>query len=171
MAPPAVEGTASGGSLLGEFAAARCRFEQAGRADLCEWVDREITGHGQARRLPAYRWVPALARGTVTTADGTALDNHALPVSHLGTDWTRERMRQGLAEIEAMAFSGRARVLQPIAQDELAPLARGLGLAGAHIERAWWEIRTADLKAVVLAGARAELQRLLADLPAGHSGP
>lgn len=171
MAPPAVDGAASGDSLPGEFAAARCRFEQAGRADLCAWIDKEVTGYGQARRLPAYRWVPALARGTVTTADGTTLDNHPLPVSHLSKDWARERVRDGLAGIEAMAFSGQACVSRPIAQDELAPLARGLGLAGAHIERAWWEIRTADLKAVVLEGARAELHRLLADLPAGHSEP
>jgi hypothetical protein len=166
----AVEGAASSGSLLREFTAARRQFELAGRADLCEWVDKEIAGYGQARRLPAYRWVPAVARGTVTMADGTTLDAHQLPVSHLSDDWTRERVRQGLAEIEALAISGHACVSQEIAQGELAAFARGLGLSAARITHAWWEIRTPDLKAV-LDGARAELHRLLASLPAGHRGP
>ena len=165
-AKPAADVLAAGDLVSREFAAARQRFQHAGRDDLCEWVDRELAGYGHARRLPGYRWVPAAARGTVSTAQGSLLHDHRLPVSHLGEDWTRERVRQALAEVEALAFSGRAFVTQDIPEDERAPLARGLGLSGARITHAWWEIRTADLKAVVLDGARAELHRLLACLPA-----
>lgn len=165
-----VEGAAAGDSLLREFTAARQRFQHAGRMDLCAWVDKEIAGYGQARRLPAYRWVPAVARGTVSMADGTTLDDHSLPVAHLSEDWTRERVRQGLVATEALAFSGQACVSQEIPRGEWAALARGLGLSGACITRAWWEVRTLDLKAV-LDGARAELHRHLASLPADHHEP
>lgn len=124
-----------------------------------------MSGYGLARRLPAYRWVPAVACGTVSMADGTLLDDHRLPVAHLSKDWARERVRQGLAQVEALALGGQTCVSQDIPQDELAPIARGLGLRGARIVRAWWVIQTADLKAVVLDGARAELRRLVASLP------
>lgn len=169
--PASLEGAAEGDSLLREFRAARQRFQRTARADLCAWVDKEIAGYGHARRVPAYRWVPAIAHGTVSLADGTILNDHRLPVAHLSEDWTRERVRQGLAEIEALVFSGETCVAHDIPQAELAALSRGLGLSGARITRAWWTIRTSDLKAVVLDGARAELHHLLTCLPAGHHEP
>lgn len=169
--PASLEGAAEGDSLLPEFMVARQRFQHAARADLCAWIDKEIAGYGQTRRVPAYRWVPAVAHGTVSMADGSILNDHRLPVSNLSEEWTRERVRQGLAEIEALVFSGETCVAHDIPQGDLAIFSRGLGLRGARITRAWWTIRTSDLKTVVLDGARAELHHLLACLPAGHDKP
>lgn len=161
-----------GGELAPEFAAAKERFQQAGRQDLCDWVDRELSGYPQGSRLPPYRHVPAVARGTVTR-DEERLDNHRLPVWHLAGDWTHEPLRQGLAQIEAWAGSSEPCLLQSIHPHQHALFTRGLRLGGGHaVTEAWWEIRTEDLSSVVLAGAREQLHRALRTLqsfPGGQS--
>ena len=152
-------------ALEAEFFAARRRFQQAGREDLCDWVDLELAGYPARGRLPPYRKVPAVARGTVTR-DARILDNHPLPVWHLAGDWTHEHLRQGLARIEALVNTDAPYLLLPIHPHEHALFTRGLRLGGGHaVTRAWWEIRTEDLS-LVLGGARDQLHRTLLTLKA-----
>lgn len=157
--------------LAAEFALAKVRFQQAGRQDLCDWVDLELAGYPERGRVPPYRNVPAIARGTVRKGEAV-LDDHPLPVWHLAGDWTHEAMRQGIAQLEVLARSGAPSLRQAIHPDTHALFTRGLRLGGGHaVTRAWWEIRTEDLSSVLLAGAREALHDALRTLNVPCAGP
>lgn len=155
---------------VGKLAAAKELFQQAGRQDLCDWVDLELSGYPERGRLPPYRKVPAIARGTVTR-DDERLDNYPLPTWHLAGDWTHEHMRQGIAQIEAWAGLSAPCLLLPIHPHQYALFTRGLRLGGSHaVTQAWWEIRTEDLSSIVLDGVREQLHQTLQALQPSQGG-
>ncbi len=157
--------------LATELVAAQACFRAAGRQDLCDWAARELAGYPERGRVPPYRMVPAIARGSVRAGE-SVLDDHPLPVWHLAGDWSHEAMRQGLAQLETLARGGAPRLRQAIHPDTHALFTRGLRLGGGHVvTRAWWEIRTEDLSSVLLAGAREALHDALRTLNVPCGGP
>lgn len=75
------------------FAKARQHFLEAGRDDLAAWAALELAGYPPASPVPAYRTVPAQARGKLGNNDDEVVEDYPLPVWHLAGDWAHHGKR------------------------------------------------------------------------------
>lgn len=145
------------------FEVAKQQFLDAGRDDLANWADMELSGYPEGSRVPAYRTVAAQARGTISN-DAGVIDDYLLPVWHLAGDWAHEDLRAPLLQLAAVSEDHATCFRQAIGKGTLPLLTRGLRLGNnARVIAAWWLIEAAQLSLLV-EGSRVQLQRALAEL-------
>lgn len=153
------------------FAEARQHFLEAGRDDLAAWAALELAGYPPASPVPAYRTVPAQARGKLGNNDDEVVEDYPLPVWHLAGDWAHEDLRAPLSELMAASAAGDTGVRQAIAPDTLPLLTRGLRLGnGARVTAAWWQVEPAAL-VTLLDAVRTRLRLALEELAASRQAP
>lgn len=141
------------GSLDEALLKTKVLLHQIGQKELVGWVNSELVGYGPTDDLPDYRAIRARLFGHITNGFYTHT-NIALPVAHLTknqlTYLEGNGMRQGLGVLEKLIADTKASnsLARPISPERYALLSKPLD-GDYHVQRAWAQIETSQLRQIL----------------------
>lgn len=141
------------GSLNEALLKTKVLLHQIGQKELVSWVNSELTGYGQAEKLPEYRDIRGRLFGHVS--NGVYVhQNRVLAVNHLSRQQLEVLegggMRQGLGVIEKLISntSGGSSLARPLGPEVYALLSKPFS-DGYYVQSAWSQIEVSQVRQVL----------------------
>ena len=151
------------GSITDALLKTKILLHQIGQRELTAWVNEELNGYGSEAKLPPYRVLHAHVLGNVSNLRFRAT-SHPIPIGHL-PDNVREGLENipvtdSLAVVQQLASGESLR--RPLPLETNPRLARGFA-QGTHVEQAWCEVSSVDMKNIIFQ-VRSRLLDFMLDL-------